>query len=445
MDQPNSYEIFITTVNRITNLSCSVQHQSIIIITQSCNEESCIIKDPQMVVEIINGWVSKKETQSILFVSGADELDNKELTSTIQHMYDQLPGCQFALLAPYKEPPRFAQREDGFVRSFLVSAVCFRKQVFAKHVSNFAKIAYELLYSYLSLHGSSNVEIFQIGKKQTWQDASLEEAQQLLERSLLIIPHKGALSLLKRCLLSLNQAVCLPSMINICFDDNTYQKLRTDIYSKIENRLNQYVNKPGNVGPYLGRHFSILDTSMDYIFFQDSDDIPMPSRFIKQMIELERRDLDMIGSHELRMDEFERIIMLIRYPLEVNESLKGACFHALFHPTSIIRKKAYLKTGGFSTDLRFGYDSQFLLRSYFYLKLGNIDDFLYIRFKRPNSLTTAAKTKLGTNLRTFLMWRWQVDFKLIKDNKLNLEDSSLSVQKHHFRYNMIEASRAADL
>src|SRR5687768_13697219 len=110
MDQPNSYEIFITTVNRITNLSCSVQHQSIIIITQSCNEESCIIKDPQMVVEIINGWVSKKETQSILFVSGADELDNKELTSTIQHMYDQLPGCQFALLAPYKEPPRFAQR-----------------------------------------------------------------------------------------------------------------------------------------------------------------------------------------------------------------------------------------------------------------------------------------------------------------------------------------------
>jgi hypothetical protein len=58
--------------------------------------------------------------------------------------------------------------------------------------------------------------------------------------------------------------------------------------------------------------------------------------------------------------------------------------------------------------------------------------------QKPNSLTTNAKTKLGSDLRIFLLWRWITEFRLVKENKLDLQDSSLSVQKHHFDYNMIE-------
>jgi glycosyltransferase involved in cell wall biosynthesis len=202
-----------------------------------------------------------------------------------------------------------------------------------------------------------------------------------------------------------------------------------------------YANSPGNVGPYCARHYSIINSSKDYIFFQDSDDIPVNTRFAKQIKEMERRNLDMVGSHELRIDQFERQIAIIRYPLDVSEALKHGSFHPLFHPTALISKDAYIRTGGFSTNLRFGYDSQFLIRSHFYLNSGNIDDFLYLRFKRPNSLTTNPKTKLGSNLRIFLLWRWRTEFKLVKENKLQLQDSSLSVQKHSFDYSMIAVNK----
>lgn len=142
----------------------------------------------------------------------------------------------------------------------------------------------------------------------------------------------------------------------------------------------------------------------------------------------------MLGSHELRIDEFVKKILIIRFPLNVNEALSNYIFHPLLHSTSIVTKSAYLKTGGYSTEGEFGFDSQFLLRSHFFLKVGNIDEFLYIRYKRPNSLTTNKNTMIGSDRRSFLAWRWMVDFKLVSLGKLNLEDSSLKAKAHPYKY-----------
>jgi glycosyltransferase involved in cell wall biosynthesis len=434
------YEIFVISVTSLV-IEFDRRRQLIIVLTESVTEQ-CIVTDNETLVnEILSKRAFEKDTKGVLFIAADDELDIDEVQRWMQKIYSNNHDLGMALFIPYKDPPRLCQREDGFVRSFWVSPACLRKNIAQGMFTDFIKLAYELLFANLNAAQCRSVDILQVGKKGTQEEFTDDDELDSLKRSLLIIPHKGSLALLKRCLRHLNQALFLPGAINICFDDKGYQKFNADSFGQINDRVTVYANNPGNVGPYCARHYSIINTNKDYIFFQDSDDIPVNTRFAKQIKEMEKRNLDMVGSHELRIDQFERQIAIIRYPLDVSEALKHGSFHPLFHPTALISKDAYIRTGGFSTDLRFGYDSQFLIRSHFFLKSGNIDDFLYLRFKRPNSLTTNPKTTLGSNLRIFLLWRWRTEFKLVKENKLQLQDSSLSVQKHSFDYSMIAVNK----
>src|SRR5690606_38937921 len=130
-----------------------------------------------------------------------------------------------------------------------------------------------------------------------------------------------------------------------------------------------------------------------------------------------------------------------RFPLNVNYALARQSFHPMLHGTCIMTKTGFLKVGGYSTEGRFGYDTQFLLRAGFFLKVGNMDNFLYLRFQRPHSLTTAKKTKFGTKMRKFMAWRWRVDFNLVSSNKLDLADSSLLERKHNFPFNIFRITK----
>lgn len=440
------YAIITTSPGQITTQSIDPAHHTIIIVSRS-RQSTHSTHDARAAISHISQLAAEPDTESLLFISPDDQFDTTQLQSVIHNIYTTGAHRGVTLLLPYKEPPveitetmdipKHTQREDGTVQSFRILAPFFKKHLLRKYFLQWNRLAYELLYPYLNSPASNNIEIIQVGKPAV--PAPLTEfPTELLNRSLLIIPHKDSVKLLKRCLLHLNQAAALPAAINVCFDDKGYSRLSNDAFNRLTTRLKIFKNAPGNVGPYPPRHYSITNTEMDYIFFQDSDDIPVDDRFIKQLTELTARDLDMIGSHELRVDEFERKIIIFRYPLNVTRSLDAQCFHPLFHPTALVTRKAYLKTGGFSTNLRFGYDSQFLLRSHFYLKIGNIDDFLYIRFKRPNSLTTDARTSFSSNLRSFLIGRWMTDFRLVLENKLDLHESSLSVQKHSFNYKLVE-------
>lgn len=209
-------------------------------------------------------------------------------------------------------------------------------------------------------------------------------------------------------------------------------------FANLKQRLTSFLNIPGNVGPFLPTHQRIMDSNKEFIFFHGSDDISVNTRFIRQLAELNKRKLDMLGSHELRVDQFAKSLIAFRNPRDVTKIDSVKFFYPLTQGTALITKKGYLKAKGFSTNARFGYDSQFLLRSCFILKMGNIDDFLYIRFKRPNSLTTKSATKIGSNIRSFLNWRWTVDYNLVNEDKLNLDESSLAVQKHKFDYELVE-------
>ena len=436
-------EVVVLPISKFNLKSLSFEHDMLMLLTDSANIEYHDILDNEGVLYQLLAFRNKINITDVAFISKDDHFTCAVLEQEINYIFKKGIHNYLTLLVPYLTPPPFTQRIDGKVQSALVSAKLLFNHTSFHNFDKFWKAIYDIAYTYLNSSISHNIEIFQIGKPKPLEDEPDGECSELFKKSLLIIPHKGSTKLLKRCLSHLNQIKCFTPDINLCFDDISYKKIDEKEFANLTTKLKIFLNVPGNVGPYLPRHYSILNSNKEFIFFQDSDDISVESRFFKQLAELKKRNLDMIGSHELRVDQFAKSLIILRNPLEVIKMDTAHFFYPLFHPTSLITKKAYLKAKGFSTDRRFGYDYQFLLRSCFILKMGNIDDFLYIRFRRPNSLTTNSTTKMGSSIRSFHKWRWIVDYGLVNADKLNLDESSLRVQKHKFDYQLVELSTIA--
>ena len=141
--------------------------------------------------------------------------------------------------------------------------------------------------------------------------------------------------------------------------------------------------------------------------------------------EMLRHECDFIGCHELRIDETLERIGAFRFPLDASRALRERPGHALLHPTGMIRRESFFLVGGLSTDQRFANDTQFLYRCYFHLKIRNADDFLYMRRRHAESLTEHPITGMTNPLRYELDGAWRRDFEAVKDNRLELEASSL--------------------
>jgi hypothetical protein len=141
------------------------------------------------------------------------------------------------------------------------------------------------------------------------------------------------------------------------------------------------------------RNRFIEQSCNDLVFFQDSDDTPSTDRFDKIATYMKSSGCQLCGSHELRLDYYNRTVQAIRFPLDVIAALKTGPWHSLLHPSSAIMRDAYYECGKLSEEQTFGNDTKFLLYSYFVLNnIKNIDKFLYIRKKHPHSLTTAPGT-----------------------------------------------------
>lgn len=430
-----SIELLVSPLHNINLKLLGFKHDTLIVFSKSSHFKYHKVLDHKSILNQLSTLKAEAGIANIAFISKDDHFDCKVLEEEMDHIFKTGLHHHLTLLVPYLPPPPFSQRNDGKVQSALVSLSLLPDNTVL--LDKFWKIIYEITYTYLNSSVSQNIEIFQIGKPGAPVGKPVKPLNDLLKRSLLIIPHKGSVKLLKRCLCHLNITTYFPD-INLCFDDKSYKKMDNKEFANLKQRLTSFLNIPGNVGPFLPTHQRIMDSNKEFIFFHGSDDISVNTRFIRQLAELNKRKLDMLGSHELRVDQFAKSLIAFRNPRDVTKIDSVKFFYPLTQGTALITKKGYLKAKGFSTNARFGYDSQFLLRSCFILKMGNIDDFLYIRFKRPNSLTTKSATKIGSNIRSFLNWRWTVDYNLVNEDKLNLDESSLAVQKHKFDYELVE-------
>ncbi|WP_069789361.1 glycosyltransferase family 2 protein [Cyanobacterium sp. IPPAS B-1200] len=221
----------------------------------------------------------------------------------------------------------------------------------------------------------------------------------LPKKIMAIIPHHNCNQWLDYCLFSLiNQSYKLTDIVVI--DDKS-----TDVPINICSNYPEVTLLKSNkkVGPYQIIQSVINDSNYDYYLFQDADDWSMVDRLRISIELMDKMGADMVGTQEYRVDDINHIVNPVAYPLNVNGALQEKPGHPLLHPTSLIKRSAFLRVNGFANALLYGADTEFLLRSHFHLKIYNSPEFGYFRRKRNNSLTTSPITGLGTPHREKLL------------------------------------------
>ncbi|WP_367868297.1 glycosyltransferase family A protein [Pedobacter sp. WC2423] len=324
------------------------------------------------------------------------------------------------ILTPKKNAPIETASEDEHVCSF-----CCNLNIFSEtfnSIKNFTVKPSELLFVFLDriTMGSNNFDRiivkqlpFIIKHSVTNNDCDV------------VIPHLGNKLYLKNVLHYLSHIKATTGYVGI---DQIIDK---EIAEIITNNLDIsfYNFSPTPVGPYVIRNTLIDQGINKLIFFQDSDDLPCADRFEIISDYMYNNGCDLCGSHELRMDYYTKTVLAVRYPVDVTAALKDGPWHSLLHPASAIERKTFYECNKLSQERTFGNDTKFLLYSFFIIKnIKNVDEFLYIRKRHPNSLTTSPGTMMGSGIRRSLLRLWNNDFELIKSEELNLEQSSLYYQ-----------------
>jgi hypothetical protein len=157
-----------------------------------------------------------------------------------------------------------------------------------------------------------------------------------------------------------------------------------------------------NVGPYRLVQEVINRTDYDAYLFQDADDWSACDRLEILLDEAARTGAELVGSQELRVLAETEEIVPVCYPLDVSRALAEHEGHPLLHPTSLISRGLVQRSGGFSTALRFGGDTEMLLRVGLAARVANVARYCYFHRHRAASLTTSAETGLESPARVAL-------------------------------------------
>jgi len=372
--------------------------------------------------DILSFEFDKNEYDYLLFLKLENQYfipDISHLISSLEKIYN-IDKSTFVVLTPYKNPPLYTASEDESVYSFSCSFGYFKKLI-----RTFIKTklySTDLLFDLLDKITRDRTPFKKIIIRQFPFETHTLTSEEPYN---IIIPHRGDNELLKSVLYFLKQIRGTKVLVGIDQPiNNDLLKLKSE-YSDIE----FYQFTPNPAGPYVIRNKLIEQSKEDLLFFQDSDDIPCSDRFDKLAQYMQKKDSELCGSHELRFNYLNRTIKAVRFPTDVMASLKVAPFHALLHGSSAIRRAPFYNAGRLSEERNFGNDTKFLLYCYFILRnIKNIDEFLYLRKIRPESLTMSTETKIGSELRRKLLYQWNFDFEEIKKGNLRLEDSSLIYQ-----------------
>ena len=358
---------------------------------------------------------------------GVYNLKINELIEALERIYASDPDA-FIMLTPRKKTPLYNESADEFIYSFSCNLFLFRALIRKYGKTEFQEIS--LLFEVLDQILGDNSGFKKILVRQLpIQHVPVTGPNECD----VIIPHRGDVAYLKNLLSFLNQIKGI--RVHVGIDQEITEELL-----KIKNNYPQtsfYGFAPNPVGPYVVRNWLIDNSSNGLVFFQDSDDTPCADRFGRLSTHMINNPCQLCGSHEIRLDYYHRNVRAIRYPVNVRSALDKSPGHSLLHPSSVITRQAFYQAGKLSEERIFGNDTKFLFHSYFILTdIQNIDDFLYIRRKRPGSLTTAVDTEIGSPVRVNLLNTWLREFGRIKYSMLKLENSSLEYEGTKLKFSV---------
>ncbi len=216
---------------------------------------------------------------------------------------------------------------------------------------------------------------------------------------LVLIPHWRCERWLRCCLNSLIEQTHPPTNIVVIDDASTPPPL--SIVQDFPTVT--LLTTPQQVGPYRLIQSAIDATDYDAYLFQDADDWSSADRLETLLETARHHGAELVGSQEMRILEPESITQAVDYPLDVNAALRQSPGHPLLHPTSLVTRDLVQRLGGFATGLKFGGDTEFLLRAHWVARIVNTPSYSYFRRKRPDSLTTAIDTGLDSPARQTLL------------------------------------------
>jgi len=380
---------------------------------------------------ILDGSINSAANEYLLFL----KFDNhtsfvipnlQELITSLGDIYDKVDS-PFIILTPKKYAPVYTSSEDEYVYSFSCKVSLFNS--LAQHPRLNGKLdSNQILFLLLDILISEELDHEDIFVKQIPFVTDLSNSSCISD---VIIPHKGNTMFLKNTLASLKHVKGL--CISVGIDEEITSETK-----KVMNQFPQvafYHFQPNPVGPYVIRNRLIECSGRNLIFFQDSDDISCRDRFEVITDYMSNNTCELCGSHELRLDYYNRTVQSVRYPLDVSYALSSGPWHALLHPASAISRRSFYHCGKLSEERIFANDTKFLLKCFFHLRtIKNVDEFLYIRRKHPESLTNLEDTKLDSPARRDLLGLWITDFEHIKHGYTELMDSSLIFIPNSIRY-----------
>jgi hypothetical protein len=322
-------------------------------------------------------------------------------------------------LLPWQPAPETHVRDDGPVYSFACSASILLSLLRARRDFRIEKLSFDILSAVAD--GTLEVDRLLVRQFPSPDQPSLVSVEP--PSAAVIMAHRGKPAHLATALRYLHRAARTNMNIRVGLD--------VDELSEYQNLLLAYPDVefyrtcPAALGPYVIRD-ELSSLSPESLFlFHDSDDLSCNDRFPTLYAGMMTSGCDLMGSHELKLDEIECEVDAFRFPLDVSDALRREIAHPLQHPTSMVRRDAFLRAGGFSTDRRISNDTQFLLRAHFSMRIRNVDAFVYIRRKHVGALTEAPDTGMHMPIRHLLKQTWSADFRAVQRGELQLNDSSL--------------------
>jgi hypothetical protein len=316
--------------------------------------------------------------------------------------------------------PKISASQGEPVFSFICSAGILRSFLAIAPGIPLEQLCFSLLHSIMN--GLLTVERIFVRQLPYWGKIVLSRGHG--EPAGVIMAHRGNKNHLQAALHFIHKADGEQPRVRVGLDVDKPEDFSSLVDQYAETEF--YYTQPAPVGPYAIRQELSARTAEPLLILHDSDDISCYDRFTTLRAELRYAGRDvMVGSHELMVDEMIRQVSPIRYPLDVSNALKKAAGFAFLHATAIVPRSGFFSAGGLSTDRTIAYDTQFLLRAHFKLRIANVDEFLYIRRRHQESLTVAPETADGIPLRRQVGEMWRADFDAIKRGTLTLEKSSL--------------------
>lgn len=189
--------------------------------------------------------------------------------------------------------------------------------------------------------------------------------------------------------------------------DDTPQILKD--YAARDGRIRVFTQPNGGVGAALNRGLS--EARGEFIARMDADDVSLPHRLQREIDFLRGRpDCVLVGSRVLLIDaDGEPLFEMPGIPLEheqIDRLLMRADW-AIVHPSTVMRREAVLRVGGYRADLVPVEDHDLFLRLAEIGRLANLPDVLLYYRKHPmNSVRVLADRRVGA-LSTVMNTAWE--------------------------------------